>query len=38
MNTLVPVERPYRQLGDPAKCAWCGDRAKTAFEIYDPAG
>jgi hypothetical protein len=27
MNTVTPirpVERPYRQIGDPAKCAWCG--------------
>ena len=41
MNTVAPiepVERPYRQIGDPAKCAWCGGRAKSAFEIYDPAG
>jgi hypothetical protein len=41
MNTVVPirpVERPYRQIGDPAKCAWCGERARSAFEIYDPAG
>lgn len=32
------VDRPYRQIGDPAKCAWCGERAKSAFEVYDPAG
>jgi hypothetical protein len=41
MNTITPikpVERPYRQIGDPAKCAWCGERAKSAFEIYDQAG
>ena len=41
MNTVAPiepVERPYRQIGDPAKCAWCGGRAKSALEIYDPAG
>ena len=40
MNTITPirpVERPYRQIGDPAKCAWCGARARSAFEIYDPA-
>ena len=41
MNAVTPtrpVERPYRQIGDPAKCAWCGERARSAFEIYDPAG
>jgi hypothetical protein len=41
MNTITPikpVERPYRQIGDPARCAWCGERASSAFEIYDPAG
>jgi hypothetical protein len=39
MNTITPirpVERPYRQIGDPARCAWCGERARSAFEIYDP--
>ena len=32
MNTVAPispVERPYRQIGDPAKCAWCGERARS---------
>jgi hypothetical protein len=41
MNSVTPirpVDRPYRQIGDPAKCAWCGERAKSAFEICDPAG
>jgi hypothetical protein len=41
MNTVAPispVERHYRQIGDLAKCAWCGERAKSAFEIYNPAG
>jgi hypothetical protein len=41
MNTITPirpVERPYRQIGDLAKCAWCGARAKSAFEIFDQAG
>jgi hypothetical protein len=41
MNTITPirpVERPYREIGDPARCAWCGERARSAFEIYDPAG
>ena len=36
MNTVAlirPVERPYRQIGDPAKCARCGERARSAFEI-----
>ena len=40
MNTITPirpVERPYREIGDPARCAWCGERARSAFEIYDPA-
>jgi hypothetical protein len=38
VTPIRPVERPYRQIGDPAKCAWCGERARSAFEIYDPAG
>jgi hypothetical protein len=41
MNSVTPigpVECSYRQIGDPAKCAWCGERAKSAFEIYDPVG
>jgi ferredoxin len=41
MNSIAliePAERPYRQIGDPAKCVGCGTRAKSAFEIYDPAG
>jgi hypothetical protein len=41
MNTITPirpVERPYRQIGDPARCAWCGERAKSAFAITDPGG
>jgi hypothetical protein len=41
MNTVTPirlVESACRQIGDPAKCAWCGERAKSAFEIYDPTG
>jgi hypothetical protein len=38
MNSSTPIRRPYRQIGDPAKCAWCGERVKSAFEIYDPAG
>ena len=41
MNTVAPirpVERPYRQIGDRAKCVCCGERARSAFEIYDPAG
>ena len=41
MNTVTPirlVESACRQIGDPAKCAWCGERAKSAFEIYDPRG
>ena len=36
MNSVTPirpVDRPYRQIGDPAKCAWCGERAKSAFAI-----
>ena len=40
-NTVAPirpVERPYRQIGDPTKCVCCGERARSAFEIYDPAG
>ena len=40
MNTITPirpVERPYWEIGDPARCAWCGKRARSAFEIYDPA-
>jgi hypothetical protein len=41
MNTappIKPVERPYLQIGDPAKSAWCGEQARSAFEIYDQAG
>ena len=41
MNTIMPIEsaeRPYRQIGDPARCAWCGDRSRSAFGIYDPTG
>ena len=37
-SPIKSVERRYRQICDPAKCAWCGERAKSAFEIYDPAG
>jgi hypothetical protein len=40
MNSVTPirqVERSYRPIGDPAKCAWCGGRPRSAFEIYDPA-
>ena len=41
MNSVTPirpVDRPYRQIGDPAKCAWCGERAKSAFAITDSGG
>jgi hypothetical protein len=41
MNSITPIRtasRPYRQIGDPAKCAWCGERAKSAFAITDPGG
>jgi hypothetical protein len=41
MNSVMPIkpaERPHRQIGDPAKCAWCGERAKSAFAITDPGG
>jgi hypothetical protein len=41
MNTVMPikpVEGPYRQIGDPVKCAWCGGRAQSGFELYDQAG
>jgi hypothetical protein len=34
---IMPVDRPYRQIGDPARCAWCGGRAQSGFELYDPA-
>lgn len=30
MNTVAPIqpgERPYRQIGDLAQCAWCGEQA-----------
>jgi hypothetical protein len=37
VTPIRPVESSYRQIGDPAKCAWSGERAKSAFEIYDPA-
>jgi hypothetical protein len=37
LTPIRSVERSYRQIGDPAKCAWCGERARSAFEIYDPA-
>jgi hypothetical protein len=40
VTTIWPAEsalRPHRQIGDPTKCAWCSARAKSAFEIYDPA-
>jgi hypothetical protein len=41
MNTappIRPVERPSRQIGDLAKCAWCGAWAESAFAITDPGG
>jgi hypothetical protein len=44
MNTITPIRsvepalRPQQQIGDPAKCAWCGDRAKSAFAITHPGG
>jgi hypothetical protein len=41
VTPIWPVEsalRPYRQIGDPTKCAWCGGRAQSGFELYDPAG
>ena len=31
-----PVPPPYRQIGNLAVCAWCGERAKSAFAITDP--
>jgi hypothetical protein len=40
MNTItpiMPVGRHYRQIGDPGRCAWCSERARSAFEIHDPA-
>jgi hypothetical protein len=36
VTPIRSVERPYQQVGDPAKCAWCGEQAQTAFKIYDP--
>ena len=38
IKSVESAVRPYRQIGDPAKCAWCGERSRSAFEIYDPAG
>jgi hypothetical protein len=37
ISPIEPIPPPYRQIGNLAVCAWCGERAKSAFAITDPS-
>jgi hypothetical protein len=33
---IESIPLSYRQIGNLAVCAWCGERAKSAYAITDP--
>jgi hypothetical protein len=33
---IEPIPLCYRQIGNLAVCAWCGERSKSAYAITDP--
>ena len=35
ISPIEPIPPPYRQIGNLAVCAWCGEHSKSAFAITD---